>query len=42
MSKFNLLLIDDDILVHEIAKIEFADTGINLFHAESVEQGLEI
>lgn len=42
MSKFNLLLIDDDILVHETAKTEFADTGINLFHAESGEQGLEI
>ena len=33
MSKFNLLLIDDDILVHETAKTEFADTDINLYHA---------
>lgn len=42
MSKFNLLLIDDDILVHETAKAEFAGTGIRLFHAYSGEEGLKV
>jgi DNA-binding NtrC family response regulator len=42
MNKFNLLLIDDDTLVHETAKAEFSDTGINLFHAHSGKDGLKI
>jgi len=42
MSKFNLLLVDDDLLVHETAKEEFAGTEVKLFHAHSGEEGLDL
>jgi DNA-binding NtrC family response regulator len=42
VSRFKLLLIDDDPLVHETARSEFSDTDIILVHANNGHEGIDI